>query len=310
MSQLTSNNYNSRYRGQYPVDQIWNCTKKAKELQWEWYNLPPSTTTGTSTSDPEDTKTTNTNSKTTPQLLIAVTSGYDKYAEMLALSAHLAKVYAHTHNATVVVLQGTALAPDGCTGPTWFSTINKIRLLFAAIDRSDQYDQLLLLEADTLMVNMDVDIRTLLTSSQPLSSSSLPPSDFLIAAQPVRQGDSRTPPERHQIHAGITLWNLHHAQCKIVALQWFEEAKKAISKGTYWGDERYLQAILQRQNQDIIQWLDNDEFAYEEGTIVKHFFSHASSWSERKRRMEQVATSVCEKYDCTVVPRKEYDAIA
>lgn len=285
-----------------PGDEIWDCTKQAKDLQWEWYNLPSSSSSSTNTTTTGTTKHQQSTQK--PRLLIGLSSGYDKYAEMLALSAHLAKVYAHTHNATVVVLQGTALAPDGCTGPAWYTTVNKIRLLFAAIDRRDQYDQILLLEADTLMVNMDFDIPTLLSS--PSSSSQ----DLLIAAQPIRQGDSPTLPERHQIHAGITLWNLHHEQCKIVALQWFEEARKAVMKGSYSGDQRFLQGVLQRQDKDIIQWLDkNDEFAYEDGTVVKHFFSHSSSWSDRKRRMEQVAKSVCEKYDCTVVPRIDYDSI-
>ena len=307
-------NYNNR-QGQYPVDQIWDCTKRAKDMQWEWYNTPSSPRTGTATTTTNSnakhkkTRKQKTTSQTKPRLLIGLSSGYDKYAEMLALSAHLAKVYAHTHDATVVVLQGTALAPDGCTGPAWFTTFNKIRLLFAAIDRRDLYDQLLLLEADALIVNMTVDIRTLLSSS----STSMSSQEVLIAAQPIRQGDFLLLPEKYQIQAGVTLWNLHHPQCTIVALQWFEEARKAVTVGTYWGDEPYLHAVLQRQNQDIIRWLDKKEFAYEEGTIVKHFFStsrHSSAWSHRKRRMERVAKSVCQNYNCTVLPRKDYDAIA
>ena len=320
LSQVTSENYNNRLHGQYPVDKIWDCTKPAKALQWEWYYPESFNTTATimeSNNKSKDKKTKNSQSTTKrqkgqdspsskPRLLIGLSSGFDKYAEMLTLSAHLAKVYAHTHQATVVILQGTALAPDGCSGPTWFSTLNKIRLLFAAIDHREIFDQLLLLEADALMVNMTADIRSLLPA--PSSSKSSSSKNVLVAAQPVRQGDSRTMPERYQIHAGVTLWNLHHPQCTIVALQWFEESRKAVSKGTYWGDERYLQAVLQRQNHEIIQWLDNNEFAFEEGTIVKHFFSHASSWSDRKRRMEQVAKSVCDNWDCTVVPKIDYIA--
>ena len=325
LSQVTSENYNNHLHGQYPVDQIWNCTKPAKDLQWEWYHPESSNTTSgttrTTNNKSKDKKSKNSQSTTTkpkkdkdpppkPRLLIGLSSGFDKYANMLTLSAHLAKVYAHTHQATVVILQGTALAPDGCTGPTWFSTLNKIRLLFSAIDRRENFDQLLLLEADALMVNMTADIRSLLPFSAPppSSKSSSSSKNVLLAAQPVRQGDSRKMPERYQIHAGVTLWNLHHPQCTIVALQWFEESRKAVSKGTYWGDERYLQAVLQRQNQDIIQWLENNEFAFDEGTMVKHFFSHASSWSDRKRRMEQVAKSVCDNWDCTVVPKIDYIA--
>ncbi len=288
---------------------ILDCTKPVKELEWEWFNVmeelkEPNKEKKNDKSNKNKNIITNNNSNKKkkvksknkkPRLLIAISSGFDKYAEMLTISAHLAKVYALTHNATVVVLQGTSFAPDGCTPPVHHATLNKIRLLFLAIDQSDRYDQVLLLEADTLIVNMDVDLRSLLS----ISSSS----QDLVAAQPVRQGDGSTSPRRHQINAGITLWNLHHDQCKDVALRWFDGAQQAVMKGTYQGDQRFLQLSLKQQKG--IRLLDQ-EFAYDQGTLVKHYFLHSAKWQDRKKLMEKEAKKVCETYDCTGVASKEY----
>lgn len=261
-----------------------------------------------------------------PRLLIGLYSGYDKYAELLSITAHIAKVYAtlHPNNVSVVTLQGTAFAPHGCTPPGVHTTINKIRLLFYAIDHTrgtnrgnddkDTYDQLLLLDADALVANMSTDLTSLLPTS-PKSSTSQ--SSFLLAAQPARHTHPRpfdTPEEiATDIHAGATLWNLHHPYIQTVALDWFERAKDAVIASDYNGDQRYLQeALLKVQKEhhktQLVRLLD-DEFYYSKGTMVKQVLQHSHmKWNDRKAILKEAANDICKQYPqvCEKVPFVKY----
>jgi hypothetical protein len=64
-------------------------------------------------------------------------------------------------NVMVITLQGTAFAPHGCQPPGIHTTLNKLRLLFHAIDRGEEneFDQDLMLDADTVLSNMQVGVR-------------------------------------------------------------------------------------------------------------------------------------------------------
>jgi hypothetical protein len=203
-------------------------------------------------------------------------------------------------------------APHGCQPPGIHITLNKIRLLFHAIDRGDQdqdentsnqFDQVLLLDADSLLSNMQVDVTTL-----------LPKQRYLLAAQPMRtpKTHNHTTHDTHEasssfrpINAGVTLWNLHHPQIQTVALEWFEGAKQALLSNTYHGDQKYLNAALQSKN--MVHYLTT-EFAYSHGTVVQHFLRHSSeNLPERIQTLKHAAEKVCAEYDdCLGIPPKRY----
>ena len=130
-----------------------------------------------------------TSAATRKRLLIGVTSGYDDRARLLELAVWSARVYAaswsstkisggitsnvvygydddngnnndgyyNIDDVTVVTLQGTAFSPHGCKAPSSHASIDKIRLLFKAIDSrtsakrpQQKYDRLLILDADEI----------------------------------------------------------------------------------------------------------------------------------------------------------------
>jgi len=256
-----------------------DCDDPVHDLQWEWY--------------PQLQQNEKVNHKPDrPRLLIGLYAGFDPYAEFLQYSSHLAKVYAHRFpNVQVVVLQGTAFAPRGCKPPGFHTTLNKVRLLFHAIDHASDYDQLLLLDADALLVNMDEDITSLLDV------------DTLVAAQPI---DSETD-NSHLIVGGATLWNLHHPLLKDVALEWFSLAKEAIVKDKYHGDQKYLQGAL-KSNKAPVKPIP-DEFSGKSGRVVQHYTKTKSdSLESRLEKVQISAENICEQYpiDCSTVPRKRY----
>lgn len=280
-----------------------DCSHAAKPLEWEFFNVY---TTGNHNT------TLSTTTTPTRSVLIGISSGYDEYAKFLTYTAHAAKVYAqqaslhHPNlNVTVVILQGTALAPEGCTPPPIQASLNKIRLFFYAIDQarnSQAYDQVLLLEADALLVadGTTQDLTQLLSKKDP---------HVLVAGQPYRNTDTPQPP--HKINAGATLWNLQHPLVRPVALQWFQSAKEAVYQGTYKGDARHLQIALEEQAHDtnMIQHT-TQEFNYQEGTWVQHFLQSGKkiTWHDRYKRLQQAHAQLCQRQAtvCQQVPMKDY----
>ena len=133
------------------------------------------------------------------------------------------------------------------------STFNKIPLLFKALEESPQkYDQVLILDADTMIVNFDYDISSLLFTSRSdtndtkknnnsndhSSSSNSNSNDedtrdgnssrasstikanklfYFLVAYRVSSLDSF---DTWDVNAGITLWNLRHPMTRIIAEDW------------------------------------------------------------------------------------------
>ena len=259
------------------------CQQPVKDLRWEFFGNNSTQASSSSSS-----------------LLIALFAGFDSYAALLTQSAKLAKLYAYLHNnnsnndgfeINVVVLQGTAFAPQGCQPPGFHTTLNKIRLLFHAMDHADSYNQVLLLEADAILSNMEVDITKLLDPTS------------LVAAQPVRTSSSdngdndnneeQTAMNGYNINGGVTLWNLHHPIVKDVALRWLELSKQALIKGKYTGDGKYLQRAL-ADNHAPVQLL-HEEFHFRKGTVVEHHLR--SNLKDRLKNMQSTANAVCANYE-------------
>jgi hypothetical protein len=291
----------------------------------------------------EGTTTGSADKKLQKRLMIGLYSGYDDYATLLEQAVYSARVYGQIwgSNVTVVTLQGTSFAPHGCKGPSSHITLNKIRLLFHAIDNRDKYDQVLILDADSIVYNMDVDMTTLL----PVSSSS----DMALVAGQALHGAHKN--EVWKIHSGATLWNLRHPLIASVAVDWFNDAKNGIVTRKYHNDQQYLHETLkshmlwqQDQNrhnnngnngknddQDdsigMVLNFQNHEFDFASGTVVKQFIKdgynsnnsnndrdgddegHHYYLNERLQQMKRSIDEICidRQEECSVVTRPYYE---
>lgn len=291
------------------------CEAFAKDLQWEWWQADEAKKKGNFKG--QNKAGSEMGTSTRKRLLIGLQSGFDDYAKLLQQAVWSARVYGQIwgHNVTVVTLQGTAFAPHGCKAPPAHTTLNKIRLLFHAIDHDDEYDQVLLLDADTMIYNLDIDLTTLLN-----------PDHHLVAAQhaPTDNQTDSVEPSLWKIDTGATLWNLRHPLIRSVALDWFESAKKSVILGTYQSDQKYLQASLrahlQWQNQidannslhPMVLNLQNNEFNFEQGTVIKHFWNHNEhdkNIDKRWNMMRDAAEEMCAKHpnECGSVIEPRYE---
>jgi len=194
---------------------------------------------------------------------------------------------------TVVTLQGTAFSPHGCKAPSSHSSIDKIRMLFQALDSKSQYDRLLLLDADAMIYDMDVDLTTLFDNNSGDYGNDNDDDndnidDFVVAGSPILTKDGKQDKNLPwKIASGMTLWNLENPLTETVALDWFNYAKNAIIRGTYKSDQKYLHKALQKHyitNKDgivsrtdnraagVVQTLSNHEFDEDgQGKNVKQF---------------------------------------
>jgi len=298
------------------------CKKFEKDLLWEWwrpndgYNLEE---------EPKRLlrkKTTNHAHTTKKRLLIGITSGYDESARLLERAVWSARVYgalwsgdSENTDVTVVVLQGTAFSPHGCKSPPSHSSIDKIRVLFEAIDSEDQYDRLLLLDADTMIYGMDTDLSALAGGSD----------DFVVMGAPLLGEDGKKNKDKPwELSTGVTLWNLEHHSTSTVALEWFNYAKNAIIRGSYQSDQKYLHKALKMfystnsdglvtRNSDrdigMIKLLEGRKFG-SQGSIVKQFSTenvmnadgnldiniHDGFIKARVAQMKKAAKKICDKY--------------
>lgn len=225
---------------------------------------------------------------TRKKVLIGMYAGFDQYARLLQHTAHVNKAYAKKRGYDFVVLQGTALAhPEHCVESGRKATLNKIRLLFHAID--NQYDQLLLLDADALIVNLDTKLTELI------------PRDKMVAAHQV----NRTA-QAWNINAGVMLWNVHHPLTRGTAVEWFQNARQGVlHDDKFLGDQVYLQRALRGSDARMAAVLRlTMEFSYGHGTFVKHFIREREhkNWKDpdilahREERIRAAAEQACAKY--------------
>ena len=239
------------------------------------------------------------------RLLIGLFSGYDKYAEMLELTAPINKAYARRWKQDVVVLQGTAYVlpiDKNCTPPGQRVTLNKIALLHAALERKDEYDQLLILDSDAMMYKFDFDVTSLL------------PDQFMVVAKRVYKTDSIN---TWNINAGVMLWNLHHELTERVVQAWESRCEKMIGLDPFMADQRPLHQVLQKKKdvQPHIRGV-RGAFAYGHGTVVKHFIRRPQhrDWDDhsivedREERIVNTTAEICDRYpkDCIGLEKVRY----
>lgn len=218
------------------------------KLKWEWYNYSQS----------RDMSVARNHSK--GKLLIAQYSAFGKYARLLELTSPLNKAYAEQWQHDIVILQGTTMLlpyDKNCTPPEERSRFNKVALLLTAIAESTKYDQVLILDADTLIYNFSVDVTQLL------------PDEYAMVAQRTDRND---PPVTRHINDGITLWNLRHPLTANIADDWDHACRDGIPDNRpFRGDQYYLRQVLKSETYDAAVWTVWDEFYYKDGTVIKHF---------------------------------------
>jgi hypothetical protein len=324
----------SQYDRDYNFPAHIYCAEFAKDLTWEWWQHGENYK---NKNDGDQAKLRGTKNEynssisTSKRLMIGVYSGYDDYAKLLEQSVWSARVYGQTwgRNVTVVTLQGTSFAPHGCKpSDNSLTTLNKVRLLFHAIDNSDKYDQVLLLDPDAFVYDMDVDLTTLMDDKH-----------HLVAAQPLPTAENN---DCWDIHSGATLWNLNHPYIASVAIDWFDKAKMAVVHGSYTNDQEFLHETLlehlewQHEHEEenrhdhndeqydncMVMNFRNHEFDFAKGTIIKQFVKDtfldsngiqvnltASSISVRLQEMQNAAKDVCSKHpkECDAVMLPEYE---
>jgi len=170
------------------------------------------------------------------------------------------------------------------------ATYFKLFVLEYALDR---YDQLLLLDSDAVVSDFAYNIRTL-----------LPDDDTLIVAHLVEER-----PDKVNINAGVTLWNLRHESAHDVWMQWWDICKQRMMHGLTDDDQGPLQHVLMG-HQKSVRALTTPEFAYGKGTVVKHFIRMENTWEtseqDLERRLsiirERVWDSVCSENECPPFP--------
>ena len=255
-----------------------------EEPRWEWHYFSQSNSSSPSYLSRK-------------RLLIAQYSGFGKYAKLLELTSPMNKEYARRYHHDIVILQGTTLImphtyDQDCTPSEERSMFNKIHLLLMALSSDNDYDQLLILDADTLIYDLSHDITTL-----------MPSEDSMLVAQKLHMEEPST---TSNINNGITLWNLKHSQTEQVARDWLRLSKNGIPDNRpYRGDQYFLRlalSIKQRESYVSAVW---NEFYYREGTVIKHFQRHdQASWeyeknsaSAREERINMAVQEVCTKFD-------------
>lgn len=262
---------------------------------WEWHFFTKNTSADTGAFQSQK------------KVLIATYSAFGTYARLLELTSPINKAYARRWTHDMVVLQGTSFIlpwDKNCTPPEERSRFNKIDLLREALLRKNEYDHLLLLDADTLIYDFSFDISRL-----------VPSNETMLVAQRTHQED---PTATRNINNGITLWNLHHPLTRQVADDWDQACRDGIPDNRpYRGDQFYLRQVL--KSEDRVAAISSvwDEFYYRDGTVVKHFQrSNSRSWNEtgldtREDRILNATKDISQRFDIDEqqLDRKNYSAI-
>jgi hypothetical protein len=251
----------------------------------------------------------NATSPASKRLLIAQYSSYGSYASLLEMTAPINKAYARKWCHDILIVQGTALlfhgdSPD-CEPPSHRAMYNKIPLLLHSIYKGDQYDQLLILDADTLVVDLDFDITTILRGEE------------MLAAQRVNQKDAN---RTWNVNNGVTLWNLHHNKTERMAQRWFKHTSIGFQDAYKSGldahsDQHYFQKALKEEPGaiDAVNALAM-EFRYEQGTVVKHFVRpNNNEWAgygkvRREYKIQRTVETICSNFptDCEALKYVPY----
>ena len=239
------------------------------------------------------------NSSNTPQLRVLVaqySAGVGEYNLLLNLTQPINQQYASKWGYDYHCMKGppealvqameranvTSFAPSR-------STYFKVILLRRV---SNEYDRVILLDADALVYDFSCDIVQLLPSTKLLAAHKV------VKTDPVGTGN---------LNVGVTVWNLRHDRAPWLIDKWKTACWDRLNQGYRDDDQLPLQRILQFDLNQTTRdaWIEGltTEFAYGHGTVVKHFirsdkrdWSTGSSLELRMEKIQRARAEICAKY--------------
>jgi hypothetical protein len=256
------------------INESTSAIKSSPRVLWEWHNH-------SSTILKNDLR-------HHPKVLIAQYSGFGEYAKFLNLISPIHQRYSQDKGYDYLIVQGTLLDFPGVQqdcNPSPRATFNKIPLLELAI-AGDEYEYALILDTDAMIVNVEIDMPSLLKD------------DNLLAAQRVWKYDWQN---TWDINAGVTLWNLRHPLASTVVQRWKHLSLYGSASDTpnhhqedilkKNDDQSFLQTALMEYpwwKRPVVSLMD--EFNYYQGTVIKHFKRDKRSWSTNglEQRLQRV----------------------
>jgi hypothetical protein len=277
--------------------------------RWEWhyYMNETSSTTPNTTKNPER-----------QRLLIAQYAGWGaQYSQMLQVSSHITKAYCRLwKNCDVVLLQGMPWKVDPYDDicgppPPHRASFGKISVLEKALEH--EYDQVLLLDADAMIVNFDMDLTRLLPNTDA--------NHYLLMGHKVRDDDPSN--ETWFVNNGVTLWNLRHQWTRFVVADWSRRSTRKILKAVRkWsvmdattrrltnslsprrvGDQETMHDSLRENGLSWAVYASTEDFRYHEGSVIQHWIrGNNREWNVdsdtdvRYERLRNLSQEVCRKY--------------
>jgi hypothetical protein len=225
------------------------------------------------------------------RLLITQYSGFGKYEKLLNLTSPINKMYAKAWGHDMLLMRGTTKRFPFQKNriPEEQSMYNKVDLLLLALENNEDYDQVLVLDSDTLIYDFSVDITQMISGE-----------NKMLVALKTHELD---PPETYRINNGVTLWNLHHPLTKTVASDWNKGCIEGI-KGNFSirGDQHYLVEALKVDDRKNSVRGVLSEFHYRSATVIKHFIRqdscswHGSGLNEREEGIRNASTVVAHRF--------------
>ena len=284
------------------------------EVIWEWKRFHQSnsdieTTTATTTNtalrrnaDNATTTTTNINNNNNhtrittnlPSRNNLLISQYDSgsdvlYGTLLNLTSRVNIAYAKKYSFDYVSLHGIAYQTIFDTTiripkPSR-ATYSKVLLVQAAMQL--KYDYLLILDSDAMMYDFDRDVSLLI------------PDHKMVMAHQVHDFDKK---QYYNINVGVILFNLHHPMLRRIVWLWNIVCFVQVMIGVSDNDQNPIQRILQAMGAQQLIEGNRHEFAYNNGTFIKHFKRvNSKSWTDdhmdnRISEIQSTVHEVCSKY--------------
>ena len=280
-----------------------NHNNNDNQVMWEWRRFHHQNTTYMTTLHDDDNPTAQqrhgtTNNATLPsnnnnnkKLLIAQ---YDSgtnvlYGTLLNLTSRVNVAYARKYSFDYVILHGLAYRTIFDTTlripqPSR-ATYSKVNLIQRALELN--YDYLLILDSDAMMYDFDRNVAELM------------PDHKMVVAHQVYDFDAR---QYYNINVGVILFNLRHPKIRRVVWLWNIVCFVQIMIGVSDNDQNPIQRILQIMGARQLIEGNREEFAYNNGTFIKHFKRvNSRSWIDsnmdnRIVEIQDTVREVCTKY--------------
>ncbi|CAJ1930785.1 unnamed protein product [Cylindrotheca closterium] len=226
------------------------------------------------------------------RLLIVQFTGFGSYESLLNRAAPISQMYAKAWGHDLLVMWGITKRlkrQKNQTLPAHQSMYNKVDYLLMALEKREQYDQILILDSDSMIYDFSADLTELIRGD-----------DDMLVALKTHEEDL---PTTHRINAGVTLWNLNHPLTWQLAMDWDEGCVEAIKKNySLRGDQYFLVEALKKANRTAAVRAVQKEFHYRSASVIKHFIRtdscswEGSSLDGRVAEMQNASSEVVNRF--------------